>query len=206
MISKILLSMLVAILLQFQFLKAQEKLPVSISVALGYPVSFGDNTLESTTSLFGFDVNAQFPISKKFSFGPSYRVSIYGDKVKFTDENGQVTREDFYSSILNHVELLSEYHLRLSHKLNLRLGMAAGYSFLHVSQLYNYLPGKSPKGFDISPGTTLQFSLSEHVALSSSVKYTFTKLTFSRDVGGTTSKMNENVHETTFAIGGTYLF
>lgn len=207
MSSKIILSLLLIPLFSFQLLKAQEKLPVSISVAVGYPISFGENTLESTTSLFAVDMNAQFPICKNFSFGPSYRASIYGDKIEFTDENGFVTREDFYSSILNHLELLSEYHVGISEKLNLRFGLAAGYSFLHASsQLYSYLPGKSPKGFDVSPGTTLEFSLSDHLALSSSLKYTFSNLTSSSDVGGTTSKINQNIHETTFAIGAAYLF
>lgn len=186
--------------------QAQEKLPVSISAALSYPISFGDNSLDFTNALIGWDVNAQFPLSANFSIGPPYRAGIYGTEITYTDENGNIAEEKFTSTLLNHLEVLSEYHFPVANKLNLGFGVAAGYSFMNNSEFYTYLPGKAPKGFDIAPGITLQIALSDHFALLTSAKYTFTYLNSTIDVGTTSLARNENIHEAAFAVGATYIF
>lgn len=185
---------------------AQEKLPVTLSALLSYPISFGDNTLEITNTLIGWDLNAQFPLSGHWTTGPSYRAGIYGTNISYTDESGNVSDEKFTTSLLHHLEVLTEYHKPLADKLTLRFGIAAGYSFMNESHLFTYVSGKAPKGFDISPGITFQYSLTDHFALSSSAKYTYTNLTATMDVGATSSAYNENIHEAAIAVGATFLF
>lgn len=206
MISKILSVLLLFSLICSNILKAQEQLPVTISAAIGYPVSLGSNSFASATSLLALDVNAQFPVSGKISIGPSLRAGIYGDKVQFTDVTGQVVRDDYYTSILTHWELLSEYQINLAEKLKLRIGLAGGYAAIKVSNLYSYVPGKSPKGFNIASGFTCQYLLSDHFALSSSAKYTFSSLYATINTGGNTEATNENFNEITFSLGAVYLF
>ncbi|MEP7127540.1 MAG: hypothetical protein ABI729_01675 [Chitinophagales bacterium] len=206
MISKTIFILLLSGVISSNALHAQEQLPVTISAAIGYPVSFGSNLLENATSLFAIDVNAQFPVSGKISLGPSVRAGIYGDKVQFTDENGQVVRDDYYTSILTHWEVLSEYHINLAEKMKLQLGLAAGYAAIKASNLYNYEPGKSPKGFDIASGFTFQYLLSEHFALNTSAKYTFNSLYATTTTGGNSMEINESFNEIAFTLGAAYLF
>ncbi|MBK9731196.1 MAG: hypothetical protein IPO83_07890 [Chitinophagaceae bacterium] len=206
MISKTLSVLVLSSVLSSNALHAQAKLPVTISAEIGYPVSFGSTLLENATSLFAMDVNAQFPVSGKISLGPSVRANIYGDKVQFTDENGQVVRDDYYTSILTHWEVLSAYHINLAEKLKLQIGLAAGYAAIKASNLYNYEPGKSPKGFDIASGLTFQYLLSDHFALNTSAKYTFNSLYATSTTGGNSIEINDNFNELAFTLGAAYLF
>ena len=184
---------------------AQDKLPFSISAAIGYPLSFGSNSLELSGSILAYDVNAQIPLSGKISAGPSYRAGIYDNDITYTDENGNDI-PDSYVSLLHHLELLSEYHLKLDERVQLLFGLAAGYSFINTTVPAGFPAGGKPKGLHVAPGITFQYALSGHVNLLSSAKYTFSRLNSTIDAGGTYAEYNESIHEATLAVGAAYVF